>query len=68
MYRQEELHQCDEEIYQYYLNEHNIQSDMWQAAHDFCIKDALGDYLKGKSVVAIMGGHGLGKYELKRTV
>lgn len=62
MYSQTELQKNDSKIYNYYLTAKHIHSKMWQAAHDFCIEDSLNDYIQGKSIIAIMGGHGLSKF------
>ena len=61
MYSQEELDKIDDATYEHYMKNDDIITKMRQSAHDFCIHDALEDYLKGKSVVAVMGGHSLSK-------
>ena len=59
MYTQKELAESDAAIYDYYLKSKDIHSKMWESAHDFCIYDALHDYIHKKTVVAILGGHSL---------
>lgn len=59
MYRQEELIAVDHQIYLFYKEHHDVISAMNESLHDYSIQDALGDYLEGKTVVAIMGGHSM---------
>eukprot|EP00611_Tribonema_gayanum_P026002 TRINITY_DN6079_c0_g1_i1.p1 TRINITY_DN6079_c0_g1~~TRINITY_DN6079_c0_g1_i1.p1 ORF type:complete len:537 (-),score=134.76 TRINITY_DN6079_c0_g1_i1:253-1755(-) len=59
MYRQEELQDMDAAAYQWFLDNRGIRSLIAQSIHDFFIQDALMDYLEGKTVVVVMGGHGL---------
>jgi len=59
MYRQEELIACDDIIYKFYKENHDVISVMNQSLHDYSMSDALGDYLEGKTVVSIMGGHNM---------
>jgi predicted Rossmann-fold nucleotide-binding protein len=62
MYTQSELKEHDADIYQWYLtNQNKLQSLFAMTTHDYCIKDALYDYLEGKTVVSIMGGHGMSR-------
>lgn len=57
MYTIEEIQEKDGEIYKFYLEKTDVISTSQQSIHDYSIKDALYDYLEGKSVVSIMGGH-----------
>ncbi|KAL6047148.1 Rossmann fold nucleotide-binding protein [Balamuthia mandrillaris] len=60
MYTQEELQREDEKIYSWYLqSKGRLQALLATTMHDYSIEDALYDYLEGKTVVAIMGGHGM---------
>lgn len=62
MYRQEELAKDDAAIYQWYLQHgKELQPLFAMTTHDYSIKDALYDYLEGKTVVSIMGGHGMSR-------
>jgi hypothetical protein len=45
-----------------YLKHGNeLQPLFAMTTHDYSIKDALYDYLEGKTVVSIMGGHGMSR-------
>lgn len=59
MYRQEELLIVDAAMYQWYLAEIGIKAKIAQTIHDFFIQDALFDYVEGKTIIVVMGGHGL---------
>eukprot|EP01094_Clydonella_sp_ATCC50884_P025259 TRINITY_DN6579_c0_g1_i1.p1 TRINITY_DN6579_c0_g1~~TRINITY_DN6579_c0_g1_i1.p1 ORF type:complete len:430 (+),score=89.80 TRINITY_DN6579_c0_g1_i1:75-1364(+) len=64
MYTQKEMQECDQVVYKWY-KQRNLSSAgalklrMAMLAHDFSIHDALYDYLEGKSVVTVMGGHAM---------
>lgn len=64
MYTSQELQDdnTDGAIYQYYLNQKDIRSQMYQAAHDYSMTDALRDYCEGKALVAFMGGHAMERH------
>ena len=57
MYTQHELQKVDGDIYKFYLNNTSLSSKLAEQIHDHFVQDALFDYLEGKSVVSIMGGH-----------
>lgn len=71
MYSQEEIQVSDKIINKHYLDNQDIGTKLAQSIHDFsmlllhlsCIlrllifSDALHDYLEGKTVVGVMGGH-----------
>mmetsp|Transcript_20875 Transcript_20875/g.25277 ORF Transcript_20875/g.25277 Transcript_20875/m.25277 type:complete len:447 (+) Transcript_20875:342-1682(+) len=57
MYKQEELQKIDAETYEFYKTKTDLRSILAQNMHDYFIQDALFDYLEGKTVVVIMGGH-----------
>lgn len=59
MYPQEELREVDALAYKYFCERNDISSLMNQTLHDYFIQDALFDYIEGKTVVVIMGGHGM---------
>lgn len=59
MYTQDELEELDATIYDFYLNSTSLNAKLAQQIHDHFLQDALFDYLEGKSVVSIMGGHQL---------
>ncbi len=75
MYTVKELLQVDKDIYEYYLAHQDLISAIAQSTHgtcdvceqfalltppvDYSIKDALYDYLEGKTVVSIMGDHAM---------
>lgn len=77
MYSQEELLKYDTDIYQHYMSVKGIKVSIAQAIHDHSMlhallinnpsaslthdRDALGDYLEGKTPVGIMGGHRLNR-------
>jgi hypothetical protein len=71
MYRCSEMQEVDKSIYEWHMSIHSkkIQSQLMQTLHDFSIKDALYDYLEGKSVAVVMGGHATsrGSREYKAT-
>jgi predicted Rossmann-fold nucleotide-binding protein len=62
MYTQDELEKLDAVIYDFYLTNTTLNAKLAQQIHDHFMQDSLFDYLEGKSVVSIMGGH-----QLKRT-
>ena len=57
MYTQHELQQIDTQSYQFFLHDSSLNAKLAQQIHDHFLQDALFDYLEGKSVVSIMGGH-----------
>ena len=59
MYTQEELELVDAMIYKFYLSDSSLNAKLAQQIHDHFMQDALFDFLEGKSVVSIMGGHQL---------
>ena len=59
MYTQHELQKVDAESYQFFLKNTSLNAKLAQQIHDHFLQDALFDYLEGKSVVSIMGGHQL---------
>jgi hypothetical protein len=62
LYHQCEMGEADKKIYDFYKNDEcvdDITKEMNYAFHDFSIEDALYDYVEGKSLVSIMGGHGV---------
>jgi hypothetical protein len=59
MYKQEELGEIDSTVYDWYLKTHDLRSLLYQTLHDYFVQDALFDYLENKTVVVIMGGHGM---------
>lgn len=59
MYSQEDLERNDKNIYEFYLNRFDINSLYYESVHDYSLRDALYDYLENKTVVVIMGGHGV---------
>jgi predicted Rossmann-fold nucleotide-binding protein len=70
MYSQEELESLDQEVYQFYLKTHDLRSLLFETIHDYFVQDALMDYLEGKTVVVVMGGHGIKRssFEYKQVV
>jgi predicted Rossmann-fold nucleotide-binding protein len=58
LYTQNELAERDATIYEHYKKHTDLQTYIAQSVHDFSIEDALYDYVSGKPIVAIMGGHG----------
>jgi len=61
MYTLQELDSVDSGIYEHYLTHSDMLTCIGQNIHDYSIKDALYDYLEGKTVVSIMGGHALSR-------
>lgn len=61
MYRQDELQACERGTYEWYIANKGIRSLVTQTIHDFFINDALYDFLEGKTVVGVMGGHGVSR-------
>lgn len=61
MYTQDELEAVDAASYKFYLEENSLQARLAMQVHDHFMQDALFDYLEGKSVVSIMGGHQLAR-------
>jgi predicted Rossmann-fold nucleotide-binding protein len=59
MYSQKELASLDQQVYEFYLQRHDLRSLLFETIHDYFVQDALLDYLEGKTVVVVMGGHGL---------
>jgi len=59
MYTCEELAMHDQKIYHHFLQSGDLRSLLFRTLHDYFIQDALFDYLEGKTVIAVMGGHGL---------
>jgi len=57
MYRQDELEEKDAAIYKHYREDTSLNAKLAQQIHDHFMQDALFDYLEGKSVVSVMGGH-----------
>lgn len=57
MYTQDELQEKDATIYKFYLEDNTLNAKLAQQIHDHFMQDALFDYLEGKTVVSIMGGH-----------
>mmetsp|Transcript_34885 Transcript_34885/g.76529 ORF Transcript_34885/g.76529 Transcript_34885/m.76529 type:complete len:466 (-) Transcript_34885:65-1462(-) len=64
MYTTQELQADDTDalIYRHYLNEKDIRSQMYQAAHDYSMSDALQDYCEHKALIAFMGGHAMERH------
>ena len=62
MYTSTELKKVDGGIYQHYLHQKDIRSQMYQAAHDYSMTDALRDYCEGKALIAFMGGHAMERH------
>lgn len=63
MYEQDELQSIDQKVYKFFLESTDLRSLLFETLHDYFISDALFDYLEKKTVVVIMGGHGI----LRRT-
>lgn len=59
MYQQDELAEIDAATYQHYLQDNGMRALMNRSFHDHFIQDALFDYIEGKTIVTIMGGHGM---------
>lgn len=60
LYSGAELAAHDAAIYQYYKRHAGgLLPGLSMSLHDWSIKDALLDYCEGKTLVSIMGGHGL---------
>jgi predicted Rossmann-fold nucleotide-binding protein len=60
LYTQQELRECDAEIYAWYkTNRESIRGAMAMSAHDFSMSDALADFLEGRTAVSFMGGHAM---------
>jgi len=61
MYTTKEMETIDAPIIQYYKNTagRTFGCRMAEAMHDFSIRDAMYDYLEGKTPVGIMGSHSL---------
>jgi len=57
MYKQEELKKVDQASFDFYRTRTDLRSILAQTIHDHFIQDALFDYLEGKTIVVIMGGH-----------
>eukprot|EP01128_Nolandella_sp_AFSM9_P009202 TRINITY_DN5821_c0_g1_i1.p1 TRINITY_DN5821_c0_g1~~TRINITY_DN5821_c0_g1_i1.p1 ORF type:complete len:435 (-),score=81.99 TRINITY_DN5821_c0_g1_i1:152-1456(-) len=57
MYNQIEVMTNDKLINSHYMSHYDISTRLAQSIHDFSMVDALHDYLEGKTVVGVMGGH-----------
>lgn len=71
LYTAKELQQIDTVVYHYYLqNLMSVTANMYFAAHDCSITDALYDYIENKSIIGFMGGHSMkrGSDTYKRVV
>ena len=64
LYTQRELADMDSKAYEYYKAAGSApMAHLYFSAHDFSIRDALLDFVEGKTFVSIMGGHAVKRAE-----
>ncbi len=51
----------DAQVYAWSRQEPSLRLSLAQALHDHAIDDALGDLVRGRALVGVMGGHSLGR-------
>jgi len=61
LYKSEELEVIDPIIINHYKAPRDFATRMAEAMHDFSVRDALFDYLEGKTPIGIMGSHALSR-------